>query len=402
VKTVSSSDDRVSAVGADPGRKSQVVPPPLIPLAFVALALSTLGATLAWASAGSPQPLALLHALAVGVFLTVAMGLLYQFVPVVAMAPLRLRYLCFVHLALAAAGTACLVDGFQRFDFPLVRLGGALHLCGVLLEGLVLATTLWGGRPPAPVAGAALSLGWLVATIALGMWTAGRLLQGSDVLGIARFHALAGLAGFFGTIITAVTLRLLRMFERVDVESRTPLFALGVTLAAIVALVAGRFGGGALLIASVAVALNVVTIARARNPAYQRETLLYACVSAAGAVAAAAAYVAGAPAAAIACAVWFYVGTAVIGYLQRIVPFIWWIRRSRREGTKNIPTLGEMNETRIGYAILGLWIVAGGSWLVHPDARWPAIVALVAWTALVAQLARPFCLKARVKAGVAS
>lgn len=379
-----------------------MVPPPQIPLAFVALALLTLGATLAWASFGTPQPLALLHALVVGVFLTVAMGLLYQFVPVVAMAPLRLRSLCFAHLALAAAGTTCLVDGFAHVSFVLVRWGGVLHLCGVLLEGLVLVTTLWSRRPPAPAAGAALSLGWLVATIGLGIWVAGLLSHGSGVLAIPQFHALAGFAGFFGTLITAVTLRLLRMFERVDVESRTPLFALGVTLAAVVALVAGAVGGYVLLLASVAVAFNVLAIAKVRNPAYQRETMLYACVSAAGAVAAASAYVAGAPMAAIACAAWFYVGTAVIGYLQRIVPFVWWIRRSRREGTRNIPTLGEMNETRLGHAILALWILAGGAWLAGLGGRWPAIVALIAWIGLVTQLSRPFWLQARTKAEVTS
>jgi hypothetical protein len=76
-----------------PDATASTVPPVQIPLAFVATALATLAATLVWTIVAFPAPLALLHALVVGVFLTIAMGLLYQFVPVVAMAPLRLPYL---------------------------------------------------------------------------------------------------------------------------------------------------------------------------------------------------------------------------------------------------------------------------------------------------------------------
>ncbi|HUY41107.1 MAG TPA: hypothetical protein VMV82_06015 [Candidatus Dormibacteraeota bacterium] len=355
----------------------------------MAAALATLVATLVWTIAALPAPLALLHALVVGVFLTIAMGLLYQFVPVVAMAPLRLPYLAFLHLALALTGTLCIVGGFQHSDFALVRLGGSLHLVGIGIEAIVLGATLRGHTPPAPAAGAALSLLWLIATAGLGVWLADRFLRHRGVDGVTLFHALFGVAGFFGTLITAVSLRLLRMFERVNVERRTGMLALAVSLAAILAALGGRYGRYALLAASAAVAVNVVAIARVRNPAYQRETLLYALTSSLGAVAAAAAYTAGAMAAAVICAVWLYIGTAVVGYLQRIVPFIWWIRRSRIEGTRSIPTLGEMNDSRLGYAILVLWVLAG---VVALLARQPlaAIFGLAAWIALLAQLARPF------------
>ncbi len=371
------------------------MPPPQIPLAFVATALATLAITLAWAMVAVPTPLALLHALVVGVFLTTAMGLLYQFVPVVAMAPLRLSYLAFLHLALALVGTLCLVAGFQRFDFALVRLGGSLHLCGIVLEAVILSATLRGRTPAAPAAGAALSLLWLIATVGLGVWLADRFLRNQHVGGAALYHAFFGIAGFFGTLLTAVTFRLLRMFERVNVEARTPILALAASLAAIFAAFGGRFGDYGLLAAAVAVAFNVMAIARVRDPAYQRETLLYSAISSLGAVAATATYIAGAREAALTCAIWLYIGTAVVGYLQRIVPFIWWIRRSRTEGTRNIPTLGEMNDSRLGYAILVLWVLAGTAALLAQQ-ELAAAVGLAAWIGIVAQLVRPFTLRKRV------
>ncbi|HEY9085872.1 MAG TPA: hypothetical protein VIN40_08085 [Candidatus Tyrphobacter sp.] len=368
------------------------IPPPQIPLAFVGVALSTLATTLVWATVAMPAPLALLHAIVVGVFLTTAMGLLYQFVPVVAMAPLRLPYAAYIHLALALAGTLCMVGGFERADFVLVRLGGSLHLCGVVLELIVLGTTLRGHRPPAPAAVGALSLLWLLATMGLGIWLADRLLHGRAIAGTALIHALFGLAGFFGTLISALTLRLLRMFERVDVESRTPVLAMAVTLATLLAAFIGHLGGYVLIAAALAVSLNIAAIARVRNPAYQRETLLYVIVSSAGAIAAAVAYTAGKMEAAVIFAVWFYIGTAAVGYLQRIVPFIWWIRRSRAEGTRNIPTLGEMNDSRLGYTILVFWMLAGVIRLFDNQPL-ASSFGTVSWIGLVVQLARAFLVR---------
>src|SRR5665213_154588 len=376
------------ACGVDEGAKT--VPPPQIPLAFVGTALLMLGATLLWILLGNLAPLALLHALIVGVFLMVAMGLIYQFVPVVAMAPLRWPQAAFVHLALAVVGTACIVGGFQMVNFTLVRLGGSFLAAGVLLQAIVLGVTVRGRKPPAPALGAVLSLLWLLLTIGIGIWLADRFARGYTVGDVARYHALVGLAGFFGTLVTAVTFRLMRMFERVNVEGRISVLAIAVTIATLVALARGALGGYALLALAIAVGAGVFAVARARNPAYQRETFAYGVTSAAGALAASAAYAAGAFEMAAASAVWYYIGTAVVGYLQRIVPFIWWIRRSHREGVKNIPTLAEMNDSRLGYVILGLWVSAGMLWLAQPEKRFAAAVALAAWAMLIVQLQRPF------------
>jgi hypothetical protein len=145
-------------------------------------------------------------------------------------------------------------------------------------------------------------------------------------------------------------------------------------------------------IVALAACAELIALARARNPAYQRETLWYACVSMGGAFAGSVMYFLGHDTVGLVCAVWLFIGTAVIGYLQRIVPFIWWIRRSRREGTRNIPTLAQMNASPLGYGILVLWTVAGVAALTLPQLRVAAIVGVAAWLALLVQLGRPFTL----------
>ncbi len=371
------------------------MPPPQIPLAFVATALLWLGVLILWSLFGAPPPLAALHALILGFFLTTAMRLIYQFIPVVAMTPLRMQPLCFVHLALATIGTATIVTGFARGDFLVVRDGGALFLIGVLLEASIVAMTLRGHRPPAPAAAAALSLLWLLATLSVGLWTAQRIRDGSAIGGAAFSHALIGLAGFFGTLIVGVTLRLLRMFERFDIEPQAPYLAGAMGLAAALALLAIFFAPGLvfipLAVAAAAFLFTLVRVLRARNPAYQRETLAYALVSGLGALGAPVALAIGNGRLAIVLALWFFVGCAVVGYLQRIVPFLWWIARSRREGTRNIPTLGDMNHSPLGYAILAFWLL-GGILYAAELPQLAAGCALLAWAGLLVQLARPFWL----------
>ncbi|HKU66241.1 MAG TPA: hypothetical protein VJP85_00540 [Candidatus Baltobacteraceae bacterium] len=365
------------------------VPPASIALSFFATGLATLGATLIWVLAGSPSALAVLHLLVVGTFATIAMGALYQFVPVVGMAPLRSTRLPFVHLAIAVCGTALLAYGFESARFSYVVAGGALHIAGALLESAVLIATLY-KRPDAgmPARLATIAFAWFTATAAVGIAVAyGALAPGT--------HATIGLAGFFGTLISAVTFRLLRMFERINVEPRAPLRVVAVSAAAILAAAAPHIGSIVLAVVAGLLLADVVDIARRRNPAYQRETLLYVLVSMTGAFLAAIASVFGMWAQAVFLAVWFFAGAAVVGHSQRIVPFIWWIRRSRAEGARNIPNLAQTNSSALGAAILVLWSLAGVWWVLRPSTSWPAAAALAAWVLLLVQLSRPFRLRVR-------
>lgn len=368
------------------------VPPPWIPLSFFASALLALGFACVWVLSCTVQPLALLHLLVAGVFATVAMGALYQFVPVVGMVSLRAPALAGVHLALALCGTAALVFGFQTGRFGIVAAGGAAYSAGVLVEGFILYLTVRRASIAAPARLAALALTWLGATTIVGTVIGARVASGSLPGALLRMHPILGLAGFYGTIITAVSFRLLRMFERVDEEARAPLRVAFVAAAALVALLPSPY---ALVVPALAASLlagDLASIALRRNPAYQRETLWYAGVSFAGALAAAVAAIGGDSGIAVAIAVWFFAGAAVSGYLQRIVPFLWWIVRARRSGASQIPSLKELNHSPLGYAMLIFWVAAGLLWLCAQE-RAAGASALVAWCGLLVQLSRPFLLR---------
>ncbi len=370
-------------------------PSPFIPFTFVAIGLGNLLMTLLWMLLGDPVPLALLHAFAVGVFLTIALGLLYQFIPVVGLGTLRFPRVAYVHALCALVGSALLVYGFQHAAYAWVAFGGALHGIGLLLQLVVLLATVRFRLPPAAAASALSSLGWLLGAIVLGVLMAERFVHGVAPGSLVYVHALVALGGFFGTLIVGITLRLLRMFERVDRESaiaRTDIAAhAGIALA-----LAGGLARWALPLALAPFVRSLLVIARGRNPAYQRETGWYTLCSTVGAGAAAVLFGMGRFESAIAIALWFFVGTAVVGYLQRIVPFIWWIRRARSEGARNIPSLGEMNDTRLGVAILVAWLVAGAP-LLADATRIAAALALVALGLLLAQLHRPFTLPAKAQ-----
>lgn len=360
--------------------RTTTIPPPLIPLLFFATSVATLGATLLWVIVAMPPMLALLHVLVAGVFAMVAMGALYQFIPVVGMAPLRFAPLAYVHWCIALCGTAVLIYGFDRGALALVAAGGGLHAAGAFLEAIVLFSTLAKAKNAGmPARLAAVAFTWLIATMVVGVFVARGDLA-------PQTHAAIGLIGFYGTLITAVSFRLLRMFERVNVETRAPLRALLVTATGVAAVFVPF---AAYVIAAVIAAVfvgDLFHITRRRNPAYQPETLYYALVSGLGALFAAAAAAYGMAYSSVVLAVWFYIGCAVIGYMQRIVPFIWWLRRSRLEGTRNIPTLAGITSPRLGIAILALWSAAGIWWLLHPLTPWPAAVALCAWLLLLRQL----------------
>jgi hypothetical protein len=349
--------------------------------------MATLGAALLWLIVGQPAPLALLHALVVGVFAMVAMGALYQFVPVVGMAPLRSVRVPFAHLAIAVSGTVLLLYGFQTGGYAYVTAGGALHIAGAIMESGVLVATLW-KRPNAgmPARLATIAFTWFTATAAVGIAAA-------HGVAAPAAHAFVGIAGFYGTLISAVTFRLLRMFERINVEPRAPLRVAAVGIAAIVAAIRPHIG--AILLALVAGLLlaDLFDIARRRNPAYQRETLAYALISMIGGLFSAIAAAYGMWMQAVELAVWFFVGGAVAGHLQRIVPFIWWIRRSRLEGARSIPNLAQINSSPLGFAVLVSWCAAGVWWIFAPFTVAPPLLALCAWIGLMLQLSRPFWLR---------
>lgn len=221
------------------------------------------------------ETLAVVHLVTAGWLGLLMIGAALQFVPVIAVRPLRAVALSLPSLGLALAGDLALVAGF-------VALGrgsaAAPHLlaCGAVMltlgyggAAVMLALTLLSARPLAAVPRlVALGLLALVATLVLGVGLANGLagvLSGdwtAFVPDLLPFHIAFGLGGWLTLTALAVSYRLLPMFLLAPEPSRGPkhlfLLALAVLALLVVALVARAVGSD---VERVVVVLTVAALA---------------------------------------------------------------------------------------------------------------------------------------------
>ncbi len=197
-----------------------------LPLAFVATGLVFLLAGVAGLVARPgilllpqthPHLVAHVHLWLPGFLLTVAMGAVYQMMPVVLGVPLATRATgAWIHLALHMAGVTALVAGFFQGRFDAVAAGGAVVAAGmVLFTRTVWATFRAGPRRDATAWCFPLSAAWLLLTVALGTFMAANRwwsLLDAPSLALLRAHAHLGLVGFFLTLLLGATFHLVPMF----------------------------------------------------------------------------------------------------------------------------------------------------------------------------------------------
>lgn len=360
-----------------------------LPLAFIAAGLAALAFAAAWAAADpallllpylQPSVVALAHVWLPGFLLSVCCGAVYQLMPVVLGAPLRIPLvLGWTHLALHVAGTAALVTGFALGRFEVVAVGGGAIASGTLIIGTATwRTFLASKRRDAigwcfPLAGS-----WLVATAAAGVLLALNrrcALLPVSVVALLQAHAHLGLAGFFLTLLQGATFQLVPMFTLGDLR-RPRWVAAGLIsaqaglLAVTPGLALGRRGltvaGAALLAAGVAssgVALAATLRSRRRRGL---EPGVRAFLAGAGALGAAA--VAGVTLSLIrdgaAPGLAGVYGTAVIagalglmvsGMLCKIVPFLVWMRTyGPRAGRQPVPLATALGSKPLERAWLAL------------------------------------------------
>jgi hypothetical protein len=218
-----------------------------LPLAFIALGLTALGAGTGWPAAQPalllqpfmhPHMVALAHLWLPGFLLSASLGAMYQLMPVVLGTPLRGGgAAAWTHLGLHAAGIVLLVSGFAAARFELGALGGAFVSAGVLLFApAVLRTFAASSRRDAAAWSFPLAAAWLSTTVLAGVvlalnrrWPVLTL----SPLSLLRAHAHVGLAGFFLTLLQGVTFQLVPMFTLG--EARHP-------RAAVAALVTSQIG----------------------------------------------------------------------------------------------------------------------------------------------------------------
>ena len=170
-----------------------------------------------FASRWTPAALALTHLITIGFMLQVMLGALMQILPVVAGANIAhpLRVATWVH-ALLVPGTLLLAAGLLTSDPLALRLAAVALALGVTLF-LVAAGHALGGAPSGnpTILGLKLALLGLGATSGLGVVLA-LALDGSTelpVLQLTGIHLAWGLVGWSTTLLTAVALVVVPMFQ---------------------------------------------------------------------------------------------------------------------------------------------------------------------------------------------
>lgn len=392
-----------------------------LPLAFIGLGLLALVIAAGWL-AGDPAALqlpylhptvvALAHLWLPGFLLSVCLGAVYQLMPVVLGAPLRLPLAAvWTHVALHATGVAVLVAGFATGRFPVVALGGTLVTAGVLIFVLaVLRTFAAAERRDAIGWSFPLAALWLGGTVAAGVLLA--INRHAPFLPFAvtdllHAHAHLGLVGFFLTLLQGATFQLVPMFTLAPWrDARLIAAGLGGSQGGLLLLGVGlplrqppiALAGAAILV----LALGCSGLALVRTWRSRRRRILEPGLHAFALGAASLVPVAllgfgqllGSSATTALSFAYGFIATAgalslmVLGMLCKIVPFLTWMRSyGPRAGRQPVPLATSLGSKRLEGAWLGLHLAAVATIAVGVTAGQPVLTgvgcALLAGAVLV-------------------
>ncbi|KIL41675.1 hypothetical protein SD70_06080 [Gordoniibacillus kamchatkensis] len=324
------------------------------------------------------------HLLVLGWATMIAMGAVYQLIHVVLQKEIFSRKLGYVHYAAFTAGTAGLLAGFVVSSVVWIAVFAVLAWIGIVLFTVNIAMTLFRAAVWNPITlSTAGALGCLVLTGTLGLTMGlnfGFNLWPEWHERLLHAHIWIGTLGWFGLLITGFSYKMLPMFYLAHgVSDRTPytvliLWTASVLTGAIAFLTAAP---GFVLIVPVALLTSAVCVynvyvSRVRKARHKKSpgAGIAAVVISTRALAAfctlALLYMLAQPARAmdermIVIAGWAYlwgwVGLTILGYLSKIVPFLWWTHKyGPLVGKKKIPTMGDLLEDR--YVAYGLAAIA--------------------------------------------
>jgi hypothetical protein len=202
-----------------------------LPLAFMGLALAWLVAATALLVAQPallslphphPQVVALTHAWALGFFVTVACGAVYQLAPVALGTTLCNERHGWWHFGLHAVGVPGMVYSFWCWDLRLLGHFGFLTALGIVLFAVnTWRTVRHSGRRGTVAWSLMLAAGWLLTTVLVGLLMAANRFWSFipiDPVALLRAHAHLGLVGFFVTLLQGVGFQLVPMFTLGEVR----------------------------------------------------------------------------------------------------------------------------------------------------------------------------------------
>ncbi|WP_066323240.1 hypothetical protein [Anoxybacteroides amylolyticum] len=310
-----------------------------------------------------PSVWAAVHLAVLGWGLMVAMGAMYQLVPVAFLTPIWSETLGFVQFFVTALGVLALSTSFAwKMDF--VFFAGLFLTLGFVLFFLQMAMTLK-KQPTKNILTLFVStaLICLFLTIALGVTLAFHFFSNvkvADHLLTLKTHLLFGLAGWFTLLIIGFSYKMVPMFSLAHGFSMTLARYVYIFYVGGLAVTFGSFltnssalfvsGMGLLLLGFALFSYHIVTILRKRVKKKLDRPFLFALLAIAIALclhgtAFLFAIIGNTDSFGVIIYSYLFgwIILSIVGYLYKIVPFLWWTHRySQKIGKENVPTLKQM------------------------------------------------------------
>lgn len=378
------------------------VPPVSIPLLFILTGLAFLCVGLLWVVREpllltvfhhNPRTTALTHVFILGWLLSVVSGSLYQLAPVTLGLSLIQPRLCYWHWFMHTLGTVGMILAFLSGNMTHLGHFGSFVFFGVLVMVIHLMMMIVRSPQRDLIAwGMAGALGWLTLTVLAGLvLAADKHWHFSPLAPLAQMHAHAhmGLAGFFITLIMAVSFKLVPMFLISHV--RRPalaglsliLFNAGLVLCVFTISLQSPLRPMAVLImlaGLICYALEMLSIVMIRQRASMDAGLSSFLLSVAGLIPvgilglflslptlSGASFASPLENSYALLAILGVISTAILGMLYKIVPFLTWHHcYSRLVGYQPVPSMGDLycaQTQKVGFGIMaaGLLLLISGT-----------------------------------------
>lgn len=303
------------------------------------------------------------HLAMLGFALMVAMGAMYQLVPVTFLAPIWSERLGFVQFFITAAGIA-LFSASLAFHARAAFFPGLLLVLGIVLFLFQMAMTLRKqAKKNMMTLFVSTALVCLLFTIVFGLTLAFHFWSGTQTMGhlfALKTHILFGVFGWFTLLIIGFSYKMVPMFSLAHGFSMNPARYVYVAYVTGLAVTFVSFwqnhqaafvaGAGLLFIAFALFVYHISSMLRKRMKKRLDRPFQFALLAIAIAlILHGAAFILSffGDHRKIAIVIYGYllgwIMLSIIGYLYKIVPFLWWTHRySKKIGKENVPTLKQM------------------------------------------------------------
>lgn len=391
-------------------------------IGFVTFHLFTLVGHLGWIDDAPRNPVGWshVHLILLGWATMVAMGAVYQLISVILQSNVYSRKLGFIQYALFTLGVAGLVVGFRQFQTGWIAAFALLTFTGILLFTCNIGQTLRLARSWNPITlSVASALIYLLLAGGTGLTMGIGFATGWDAsfrLQLLTAHLWLGAVGWFGLLITGFSYKLLSMFHlahQVPTRKQKVVWFLwnlgvitGVTASILDAPLGHWLGGGLITSALIAYSLHLKEIRKHAIKKHPGPGIAFTQWSAHGVTLIAVLFLISAPWLSFEdprlqlILGWIYlygwVGMTILGYLSKIVPFLWWTYKyGVHAGKPSTPTLGDLiNQRWIGITLkmIGIALLLMTAGIAIPSEMFTVLagavlslssLAYITWIALV-------------------